>query len=251
VIEDLLKVRFPAPKWAHFLELRAGTGYGSDREGRIDFAAFSMWDSTGDRAIACEVKRTRADFMRELRNPSKRAWVEKQFGECYFVVAAGIVQPDEVPQGWGLLSVTKNGDKLRQLKAPTQRKVDISQTLTRSILRRAAKLEEESESSAIEGHGPGLCCPMQLVQEAQDRSYEHQRSEMKAWHSAHDAYAPLKTLASLAHEFGLDEWTPSIVHDLVEKAASQRLRGLSMSIRRAYSELGTLAIAMGYDENEP
>ena len=77
------------------------TGYGCDSH--IDAAAFNMWPSKNFERHAFEVKRSRSDFMREIGNPQKRQWVEENFHLTWFVTPAGLVKPDEIPEGWGLL----------------------------------------------------------------------------------------------------------------------------------------------------
>ena len=238
-LEDLLELRFPSPRWASFRELRQSTGF-SGGEGRIDFAAFSTWPSDGDRTLACEVKRTRADFMREIEDPNKRAWVEKQFGECYFVMLPGLVKPDEIPEGWGLRVSTKDGKKLRRLKAPQQRRVEVSQGLMRSILRQSAASQFKVQEIRGEGHGPGLCCPQDMVREANERAAEahadSRREQQRAW----DAYRPLDTLADLAHERGFLEWEPLLVEKLVEKAAAEKLGAAQYDMYRARDAIDAL-----------
>lgn len=238
-LEDLLEIRFPAPRWASFRELRQATGF-SEGEGRIDFAAFSMWASDGDRVIACEVKRTRADFMREVENPNKRKWVEKQFGECYFVMLPDLVSPDEIPEGWGLLVATKKGDKLRRIKVAQQRSVALSQSLMRSILRRSAASQEEVQEIKQSGHGPGICCPIELVTNAQELVFDARNSSRLEQQVARDAYRSLERLAELAYERGITEWKPALVETLVEKAAAQRLKVASYDLHRARETIDTL-----------
>jgi hypothetical protein len=121
-LEDLIEKRYEPPKWAVIRELRAGVGFsqrGTDRA--IDVAAFGCWPSSGLHRIAYEVKRSRHDFMREIDNPLKREWVEKNFHQTYFVTSSGVCKPEEVPESWGLYVATKNGDKLRRVKVAKHR----------------------------------------------------------------------------------------------------------------------------------
>lgn len=120
VIIELLKIKHPLQEWAHFTELNQGTGGRMGR--RIDFYAFNVWPSNGYNRIAYEVKITRNDFAKELADPTKRTFAEKVANECYFVVPVGLVAVEEVPEGWGLYEVVKNG--LRRKKLAMQRKVE-------------------------------------------------------------------------------------------------------------------------------
>lgn len=104
-------------EWALFTELRNAVGFGPARY--LDLLALGTWKSSGYRAVAYEVKVSRADFARELANPEKRAFAESIAEECYFATPAGLVRPDEVPEGWGLIVAQANG--LKVMKRPTQR----------------------------------------------------------------------------------------------------------------------------------
>lgn len=104
-------------EWALFTELRSAVGFGPARY--LDLLALGTWKSSGYRAIAYEVKVSRADFAKELANPEKRAFAESIAEECYFATPAGLLRPDEVPEGWGLIVAQANG--LKVVKRPTQR----------------------------------------------------------------------------------------------------------------------------------
>lgn len=124
-IVKLLEMRHSTDGWATFPNLRAGTGFASRGEQwarRIDFFAFNTWPSSRFLSIAYEIKVSRADFFRELEQPDKRTFAEKVAAECYFAAPAGMVRPDEIPEGWGLLEVTRGG--LRRKKAARQRRPD-------------------------------------------------------------------------------------------------------------------------------
>lgn len=120
VITELLKIKHEGPQWARFVELNEGTGGRIGR--RIDFYAMNVWPSNGYHRIAYEIKLTRADFAREIGDPSKREFAEKAANECYFVAPAGMIQPDELPEWWGLYEATKGG--LRRKVIAKQRKID-------------------------------------------------------------------------------------------------------------------------------
>ena len=115
-IVELLKLRHPAPQWAHFVELSEGVSNGA-----IDFFAINMWKSNGHLKVAYEVKVSRADFSRELNQPNKRLAAEQLADECYFVMPVGVAKKDEIPEGWGLMILQKNGFKI--MKRAQQRRV--------------------------------------------------------------------------------------------------------------------------------
>ncbi len=108
-------------EWATFAELRNSIGFRAETR-YLDFMALNTWAGGKYRAIAFEIKISRSDFTRELKRPEKRAFAEKVAEECFFACPAGLVKPDEVPEGWGLIVATKAG--LKVLKHAQQRKVE-------------------------------------------------------------------------------------------------------------------------------
>lgn len=65
------------------------------------------WKSCESFLIEC--KTSRADFLADKKKPWRR---EPEFGMGvyrYFMAPAGIIKPEELPAGWGLLEVTERG----------------------------------------------------------------------------------------------------------------------------------------------
>ena len=50
-----------------------------------------------------EIKVSRADLLGELRRPAKSAAYRALCGQCWFVIQAGIAEPDEIPPDYGVL----------------------------------------------------------------------------------------------------------------------------------------------------
>lgn len=119
-IIELLRIRHSSPEWATFVELRDGTGMRFNHS--IDFYAYNLWPSKDYLKIAYEIKISRSDFSKELNNPRKRESAESYSNECYFATQVGLVQTDEIPEGWGLIELISNG--LRIKKRARQRKVE-------------------------------------------------------------------------------------------------------------------------------
>lgn len=123
--------------WATFEELRASTGFVNDQ--RIDFFAVHTWPSESYNSIAYEVKVSRGDFMKEIKHPEKRVFAESMSNESYFVTPRGLVKPEEVPDGWGLITPMNGARRLRITKQATRRhKVNWPMSFIMAMLRRAA-----------------------------------------------------------------------------------------------------------------
>lgn len=166
-IKTLLRLRHsePALAWAFFDEFIPGIGYGSSGAGtRLDGWAMNVWPSNGYRTIAYEIKVSRGDFLRDLKNPEKREWALAFTDEFYYVAPRHLISPKELPDDCGLIEVTKVtvkgayqiGDALynvRATKKPTSkawgkvRDRDQRPTwdLMAAVARRACRAESEAE----------------------------------------------------------------------------------------------------------
>lgn len=107
---------------AVFFEFRNGTG-AVRQERYLDAFAMELWPSKQFHRQAYEVKVSRADWLRELDKPEKRAWGMEISNEFWFVAPSGVIKPEEVPTGCGLLQVMtgKGGAKLRRAVPAPQR----------------------------------------------------------------------------------------------------------------------------------
>lgn len=98
-------------EWVLVHEARRGPGF-SGNDGAIDLLAINTWESRGLRRIAHEIKVSRTDWQRELKNPGKADWIWKITHQFFLVVPAPwtkIVHEEELPDAWGLLEVTEAG----------------------------------------------------------------------------------------------------------------------------------------------
>ena len=146
---DLLHDRFgfvssnggvPKPRYVKAEHVRAETGF--DRR-TADFIAVDTWRSGRCAIHGVEVKVSRADWLRELKDPDKSAACMSWCTYWWLAVPdQAIVRDGELPPGWGLLAVRKHGDglRLRQVVAAPRRAVPpISPESVASLLYAAAK----------------------------------------------------------------------------------------------------------------
>ncbi|ACL42240.1 conserved hypothetical protein (plasmid) [Pseudarthrobacter chlorophenolicus A6] len=124
---DLLLDRYTAirrgtisDRWVRAEHVKDSTGYADGR--RIaDFVAGDKYggNAHGDKLAlhGHEVKVSRADWLTELRDPTKADAIKRYMHRWWLVVPdASIVKPGELPDDWGLLVPGANG-KLRARKA--------------------------------------------------------------------------------------------------------------------------------------
>jgi hypothetical protein len=145
-------------RWVRAEHVRNGLGYYGhhpDPDVRYaplriaDFLAMDMWESHGLRVIGHEVKISRGDWLRELREPDKgEAWAQ-WCHEWYIVAPRGVVIPTELPSGWGLIEITPwlgvdavHGARIRKRSirpAPSPLPLPISFGIMRSVQATAAR----------------------------------------------------------------------------------------------------------------
>lgn len=134
-IKDALALRFAAPEWACFFEVASGTGAQAGRS--ADALAMNMFPSRGLRVHGVEVKASRSDWLRELKNPAKAEAIQRYCDHWWIAAPAGLVKLDELPPTWGLLELS--GKTLRQrVAAPQLAAEPMGRPFIASLLRSAA-----------------------------------------------------------------------------------------------------------------
>lgn len=140
----LLAEHYPAPTHAFIPEFRAGTGFG--RESRADAIAMFLWPSGGLELIGFELKTSRTDWLRELKQPDKADPI-KQFCDRWYLVVdeTRIVnswgEKNEIPDDWGFMAPEYSSYpyKLKVHKeAPKLNPQPIDRLFLASLMRRAS-----------------------------------------------------------------------------------------------------------------
>lgn len=124
--------------WTVFEQVASGTG--AMRLRFADVVAMNLWPSKGLEIVGFEVKTSRADWGRELRNRGKVEDGVYQFCDRWYVVAGAldIVDLDELPKSWGLLEPYGAGLKVAKI-APQLEPSDVDRLFVAAVLRRASK----------------------------------------------------------------------------------------------------------------
>lgn len=167
---------------------------------RLDVVAFNLWGARAYRTVGFELKVSRGDWMRELADFQKSGEWTAVVDEFFVVAPGGIVRPEELPVGWGLLEL--RGSRMFTKAQPQVRR---GTTLPREvvarffdrILRRLSNVQAESDSKdrtvTREARDE---IRAELMTELADRGHpELKRAQEKA-----DKYD------ALIREFGLDSW---------------------------------------------
>jgi hypothetical protein len=136
-LQTLLALRYRAPDYALIWEVRDGTGF-STQGRQMDAMAMSLWPSRGMEVHGFELKVSRSDWLRELKQPEK-AEAFHQFVDRWWVVAdKDVVNVAELPKGWGLL-VAKETEVRQCVQAVLQKAKPLTRTFVASVLRNLTK----------------------------------------------------------------------------------------------------------------
>lgn len=132
-LERRLRVKYGAPEYAFMPQVRNGAGFAANRT--ADAVTMSVWPSRGLHLIGFEIKISRSDWVRELKNPEKADDVVCYMDHFYVVVSdPKIIQPGELPPTWGLIVPAGVGLKVAVL-APKLEPCALDRSLLASLLR--------------------------------------------------------------------------------------------------------------------
>jgi hypothetical protein len=131
-IYDLLRARHAAPEWALLEEVGerpAGSRW-------ADGIAINLWSSRGYAIHGFEVKVSRSDWLRELKQPAKAEALFRNCDYWWLVAEKGIVKDGELPPSWGHLE--RRGNSLYTVvAAPRLQPVALSRAFFASLVRRS------------------------------------------------------------------------------------------------------------------
>jgi len=145
-IRNQMRVRYQQPEHALFFEVRNSTGFNGNRS--ADALAMDMYPSRGLAVHGFEIKVSRADFLKELKEGAKAEAIAQYCNHWWLVAPAEVLRGD-LPMGWGWLKPTEKGLRIEKA-APAQEAVAIPNTFLASILRSANRASDLVVESAVE-----------------------------------------------------------------------------------------------------
>jgi hypothetical protein len=152
-----LRERYPQGEYAFMSEVRNGTGFTKTTR-YADALVMSTWPSRGLDLMGFEVKISRSDWLRELKNPAKAETIFAYCDRWYLVVSdAEIVKDAELPSTWGLL-VPRKDKLIVKVEAAKLTPKPIDKTFLASLLRNVTEncvpvrdISERCEARYAEG----------------------------------------------------------------------------------------------------
>lgn len=169
-IEALLRSRYPANTHTLLFEVRNDAGFRADRS--CDALAMGLWPSRGLKLSGFEIKRSRADWLKEYRQPEKAESFSVFCDEWWIVAGDGsIVQADELPERWGLL--VAKGQRLECVKPapknPTPEPLD--RGLLAAMFKRAqSQFAAPAKAEYQRGYEAGIKHNKEGVQQARENA---------------------------------------------------------------------------------
>lgn len=142
-----LATKYAPPEWCLYFEVADDTGTRQKRW--ADAVAMSIWPSRGYQIHGFEVKVSRGDFLAEMKKPSKADAVGQYCDFWWLVVPKQMVVPEEIPETWGLMELTKAGLRVKK-QAPKTEAATPTRGFMAALLRRGMDMQQAHVRKAIE-----------------------------------------------------------------------------------------------------
>lgn len=148
---SMLEARYPKTEYAFFKEVPNGTGSQCNRH--CDAMAMSLWPSRGLFLTGFELKVSRTDWVKELKQPGKAEPIAQYCDFWYLVVGSkDIVHAGELPPNWGMLApvagklkVITEATKLEPIEIPRKFLAALMRVTQAQISRNAVALHEKQK----------------------------------------------------------------------------------------------------------
>ena len=150
-LHDLMIKRYPPAEYVLMREVSDAAGFARSRS--ADYIAFSLWPSRGLAITGFEVKASRSDWLRELKQPAKAENIFKYCDFFYLITTEQKVATlEEIPITWGWLTVNDSGKGLVvKKKAPaSETPAALTRHFVAALLKRAADKTSYVHLSSIE-----------------------------------------------------------------------------------------------------
>lgn len=134
-VRPFLLSRYPPAECVLLEEVSNASGAGRNRS--ADFMVMNLWPSRGLHLTCIELKRSRNDWLRELKDPAKAEDIALYCDHFYLLTTSDTVaMKQEIPAAWGWMAIVKN--RLVVLKeAPKLKPIEMDRSFLACLLRRA------------------------------------------------------------------------------------------------------------------
>lgn len=129
-------------------ELKPGTGTAGGYSGGIDFWCMHQWPSEKYARIAVEIKVSRSDYLREVKQQHKQRNALRHSNLLYFAAPVKIISPWELRQDAGLLEVRDDGSVREVRPAPWRDTDPPTLAFLAAVMRRMDRTRKAAEAVA-------------------------------------------------------------------------------------------------------
>lgn len=135
-IEALLTKKYAAPVHALFFQVANGTG--AHQASYADALAYNLFPSSGHKIEGFEIKISRSDWLRELKQPEKAGYVMQYCDQWWLVAPKGVAFVEELPKSWGFYEIV-NGKFYCRRRAPELKPIAPDLSFIAALLRRSTE----------------------------------------------------------------------------------------------------------------
>lgn len=137
---------YPLPEYATFFEV--GDATGGRHSSWADAVTMACWPSRGLAITGFELKASRSDWLREKKDVSKSAPVQKYCDRWALFTAPGVVLPGELPELWGHAELVGNRMVWRT-PPPKLTPEPLDRSFVASLLRRCGQASDSLINARI------------------------------------------------------------------------------------------------------
>lgn len=132
-VQDRIAEKFSVDNgYACIFEVRDGAGHSGNRT--IDVIVMNLWPSRGLDIWGIEIKASRSDWLREVKNPEKADKIFSMVNSFFVAVAdKDIIKPGELPKDWGLL--VPHGKSMKFVEPGVHKDVEVSRSFLAAMLK--------------------------------------------------------------------------------------------------------------------
>ena len=188
-INRAIEAKYSGEEWRVWFEVSQSTGHYSGR--RADAVVMNIWPSKDYQLHVFEVKVSRSDFKNETADLSKWQAVG-QYGDFFWLACpVGLVKPDEVPEAWGLMELTKSGLRVKKQAPARAEPTPIDRGFAASLLRSGRDLTADDiqrrVDENVEAARAGIEERARLKHESEATRLKMRLQKMEAWKADFEA----------------------------------------------------------------
>lgn len=184
-INRAIQAKYSDQQWRVWFEVSQSTGHNSGR--RADAVVMNIWPSKDFQLHVFEVKVSRSDFKAEIADLTKWQAIGQYADFFWLACPVGLVQPEEVPEAWGLMELTKGGLRIKKQAPVRSEPTSLDRGFAASLLRSGEDLTTaEIDARVHEGIEAGRAAIYERAQAKADKEttrLQQKLNKMELWKS--------------------------------------------------------------------